>query len=280
MFLPYGIIVGNIRFRSRTFGSCQKHDEPDVFKNASFSRAPQAVVTDFVKSLGRDMLEETSDEFLGFEGQALPTSAAVFRIGKGDGGIIHLFDLAVVYGHSVDVAGQVFQDGRGSVAGLFDMHHPFLGPALFGYLKIGPLFAYHVQEYASKNGRDGFLGEKITVPAVEPVFPVRRNPAPGDQAMDVRMIVHGSGPGVQNGHNADLAADVFGVGGQRGNCGGGRFHHYAVEVFLVRPKNAPPLFGYSDCDMEIRDGQDFDLPFFKPDISVFALTFGTSAVFT
>jgi hypothetical protein len=32
--------------------------------------------------------------------------------------------------------------------------------------------------------------------------------------------------------------------------------------------------------MEIRDGQDFDLPFFKPDISVFALTFGTSAVFT
>jgi hypothetical protein len=38
---------------------------PDPGKHLPFSRTEKSIITDFHKSLGENMLQETSDEFLG-----------------------------------------------------------------------------------------------------------------------------------------------------------------------------------------------------------------------
>ena len=91
-------------------------------------RMPEPVVSDFVKSLGQDVLEITSHELQAGDGAGSKAAFFAVLIFEGDRLIVHGDDSVIGDGDSKDVSGQVVEDsllGAGPWQAICD---PFLGP--------------------------------------------------------------------------------------------------------------------------------------------------------
>ncbi len=101
--------------------------------------AEEAIVADFHKASGEDMLEETPHELLRRERTLLVLPGVRGAVLEGDlgrfhtAGVLHPHQAAIAKRHAVDIGCQIAESGL-SVAHRFAMDHPLLLPDVRGNL--------------------------------------------------------------------------------------------------------------------------------------------------
>ena len=76
------------------------------------TRGKKAIVADFDKALGQDMLQEATDELCGREGTGLEFAGVGGSVAEGYSAVYQLEDAMVADGDAKDVRGQILQDGQ------------------------------------------------------------------------------------------------------------------------------------------------------------------------
>jgi hypothetical protein len=82
--------------------------------------------------------------------------------------------------------------------------------------------------------------------------------------MDVRMVVQGLAPGVKHGDDADLGAEMPGIGSDRAQRLGGRLEQDGVDRFLVLEGDLGCRRRQREDDVEVGDRQQLRLPGGEP----------------
>ena len=96
--------------------------------------------------------------------------------------------------------------------------------------------------------------------------------------MQVGMMEQILSPGVENGEEADLSAEVFRIGSDGLESFGRGAEENAINDFLVLNRNGCNLFGHRKDHVKIRTVENFRLPVRNPFCPGQRLTFGTVAV--
>ena len=111
-----------------------------------------------------------------------------------------------------------------------------------------------------------------------PLGPVSGDPTGWDQAVHVRMVGQGPGPGVQHTQDPDQPADIMRVRGELDERLGRGAEQDVVEVLLVAADERPQLVGHGEDDVKVGDRQEFLPPLFQPGFGVLAVALGATAV--
>jgi hypothetical protein len=135
-----------------------------------------------------------------------------------------------------------------------------------------------VPEFGAEEDGQRFDGEEESFPAGEPVV-VWRDPAGGDDKMDVRVIAEIAGPGLQDSHHADLAPDQFGVEGQLLESRRCHLEQEAIDELLMGTGQWAEFLGQGESDQEVRDRQQEVALLVEPKSSSVILAFRAVAVF-
>ena len=91
--------------------------------------------------------------------------------------------------------------------------------------------------------------------AGDPVLAVRRETAAGDNAMQVWVVNQLLAPGVEDGEEAELGTEVFGIGSDGAERGGHGLKQQAVDDGLVLQGQPGDGLRQSEDHVEIDDGQ-------------------------
>lgn len=87
-------------------------------------------------------------------------------------------------------------------------------------------------------------------------------------------------PSVQHGEQADPATDIMRISRQFDQRLGRRFHHHAVEAFLVTAHQLPQCLGHGEDGVGIGDRQQLGLSLCLPPRGVGRVAFGATAMAT
>ena len=96
--------------------------------------------------------------------------------------------------------------------------------------------------------------------------------------MDVRVVDERPRPGVQHGQNAEAAADVVRVRGERPEALGGGRHEGGEADALVRADDLAEGGGEREDDMEVGDGEQLGLTGGEPGGGGRAVALGAAPV--
>jgi len=102
--------------------------------------------------------------------------------------------------------------------------------------------------------------------------------AAGYNTVDMGMRLEGLSPGVQNGKQTDLSAEVLGVGCHFEQRGGAAGKQQCEQPPLVLPHQGYERVRHAEDQMEVADGQQFLLALREPLIASVGLTLGTVPV--
>ncbi len=134
-------------------GDCGVGQEASgVFPVRGVGGAGQAVVTNFGKSPGQDMVKKSMDEFLGCKAQPSNLPGSVVAITKDNALAVEGFDSAVGDGDPEDIASEVLED-LGAGAGVLAMDHPRFLPDPERSLDVGEPSAKGVAHLGAKDDR-------------------------------------------------------------------------------------------------------------------------------
>jgi hypothetical protein len=120
------------------------------------------------------------------------------------------------------------------------------------------------QEQATEEMRKNPDGQEEPGPAGDPSSAVWREPTAGDDAMQVGMMQQILAPSVQHGEEANLRAQVFGIGGDGAQGLGRRTEENAVDRRLVLIGNGGNLFRYRKDDVKILRGEKLSTTVVQP----------------
>ena len=126
-----------------------------------------------------------------------------------------------------------------------------------GLLQIG-------QEQSAEQAGQHPYGQEETGAARNPTVTVGRDPATRNDTMQVGMKEQILSPTVQHGEEADLGAQMFGIGSDGGQGLGRGSEQNAVDEIFVLVSNGGDLFGEREDDMKIRESGEFPLSVFRP----------------
>ena len=92
------------------------------------------------------------------------------------------------------------------------------------------------------------------------------------------VVPHGAGPGVENGEDGQLTADILGIAAEFHKRPGRRAHEDGVELLLVFTHNAPQPLRQCAGDMEVWYGKEFLSPLVQPSARIRGMAFGAAFV--
>jgi len=121
-----------------------------------------------------------------------------------------------------------------------------------------------VQEQASEHPRQDPDRQEEPRSAGDPTLTVRRDPAAGDETVQMRVVHQVLSPGVQHGQEADLRAQMLGVGGDAAQCLRRRPEQDVVDHDLVLEGDDGDLVRHGEHDVEVRHVQQFCLTVREP----------------
>ena len=134
------------------------------------------------------------------------------------------------------------------------------------------------QELAPEDAAEDADRQEEPRPAGDPPRGVGREPAAGDDAMDVGVVLEVLPPGVEDGQEADLGPEVLGVGGDLLQGLGGGPEQQAVDHARVLQGDRAERRGQGEDEVEVLDGQEFRLAGLHPVGGGGGLTLGAVAV--
>ena len=243
----------------------------------------EADVADPVKAVGHGVLQEAADELVGRKRHDL--GLAVLPIvfpGEADLVVVEPDQAAVGNGHAVRVAAEVAEHllgpgerrlgeddpvdpgGRvepGSEGGGVGQACERTATAEF---TVGESGAQLTQEQvAEAAGQHAHRQEEARF-AGDPARVVGRDPATGDDAVKMRVMVQRLSPGMQHRDRADLGAEVARVGGDAAQRLRRRAEQNGVDHRLVVERDLGDGGRQREHDVEVRGRQQFGLPRIEP----------------
>jgi len=179
------------------------------------------------------MLEETADEFVCFQGHGLGLVGERVQIAEGDEALGDVEDSTVGDSYPMDVASEVREDGLSALNGGLAEDVPFLPPDSGWDHDVRESIMETVSEDGSEDDRESSDRNQIGLAGRDP-FLVVGDAACWNEAMNMGMVTQCPRPGMQNGKDSELAADITRILGQLEQRFGGRLHEDAVDFGLVR----------------------------------------------
>src|SRR5215467_9451757 len=107
------------------------------------------------------------------------------------------------------------------------------------------------QKQAAEQTRENPDGQEESGTARDPLRAVGREPAAGDDAMQMRVMEQVRSPTVEHGEEANFGTQMFGIGGDGVQGLGGGAEQNPVDHFLVLVGDAGNLFRYRKDHVEI-----------------------------
>jgi hypothetical protein len=245
--------------------------------------AEEAVVTDSLQSEGQGMQQETADELMGADCHDLRLIAVgVVLPAKLNVVVIHRDQAVVGDGDPVRIASKVVEHLLGTGEGQFGIDDPLLSAhgreiSIKGLatLQMGeaveePQLARlkcvveQLQESTPIKARENPRGQEESRAAVDPAPSIGREAAPRHDAIEMRMMLKILTPGMQDGEESDLGAQVLGVRADRSQGLGRRLEEQVVDQGFVLQGERCDFLGQGEDDVEIRAVQKFSLPMLDP----------------
>jgi hypothetical protein len=179
--------------------------QQDSFKQLSVFGMKEAVVADLDKAFGQDMLEEAGEKNGRWQGGDLLLAGLAVTELEADLAVVETEEAAVGEGEAVDVRSEVLENGK-AVTGRAAIDYPILFPDVAGSEgeEVG-LFQGVTELGAEEGGQSGGRQEEVFFREAPASF--GGDTAAGDEAVEMRVIAQVTGPGLQDSHHADLAAD-------------------------------------------------------------------------
>ena len=193
----------------------------------------EAVVANAMKAVGQDVEQKAADEFIAVERHEAVTFLALTPIVfpfEADAASVEGDKPAVGDGDAVGVARQIRQHLIRSCERALGVDDPIgamerlqecakridVGEVSVIAEELERTVAMSgdeaLQHQAPKQPREHAHRQKEIGPTWNPTFAVRRNAAAGDDAMHVRVMGERRAPGVQHHGDAELGAEMFGIG--------------------------------------------------------------------
>ena len=115
----------------------------------AFGGMPEAEVSDFVQTLGQDVLEEAAHELLAGDAAHPPAVGFAMRVADGDSLVVEADDASVGDRDAEDVAGEIIEHGLLAFAPGRAMDDPGLGPGGVGQNQVGTALLQRGPELAA-----------------------------------------------------------------------------------------------------------------------------------
>ena len=116
-----------------------------------------------------------------------------------------------------------------------------------------------LEEQPAEQAREHAHRQEEAGPAGDPARAVEREAAARHDAMDVRMMVQVLAPGVEHGDDADLGAEMLGIGGDGAQRLGGGAEQDGVDRRLVLEGDLGHRRRQGEDDVEVRHRQQLGL---------------------
>ena len=197
----------------------------------------ESEVADADKARGQDVEEKAAQELEGVEREGFfHTAVTVILPAEKDAAVLDLEQAMIGDGNAVGVAAEIVDDLGGAAEGLLGVDDPAwaaggLQPAAEGFgvgepgeiaeegkLSLLESVEQGVTEEMSEAGAEDFDGEEevlaifLRAAAGDPVLAVGRQPSARDDTVQMRVMGELLAPGVEDGEEAELGAQVFGLG--------------------------------------------------------------------
>lgn len=241
---PSGDLVGSLgcsESRSGTGGLCLRLLPEELAANGLQlllgGTAPEAKVPYLVKALGPDVLEKASQELLSRKPHRAPMSALSVAILEEDVGRGDLENAMVGECRAMNISREIAEDAVGAVFRGVDVNDPRGAEDRPRKVESVDLGAHEGHQLGSEHFGKDFVGSEPGSVDAAPLS-LFIDDAGGDEAVDVRVELECAGPGVEDGHDADVAAGVAWVAGdleERARSGG---DERAIEDALMLANDA------------------------------------------
>lgn len=171
------------------------------------SRTEDAVVADFRRTLGQDVLKKPVDKLRCGKLDVADLVGLVVTVAETNDAIVERLQAAVDNGDSENVAGQIVEHFV-APAGVLRVNDPAnLPDGGWSESKQSCLFESGAK-LGAKDDRQCRIGnQEEWVLGISPGLPILSETSGGDEHVDVRMKQHGPRPGVKNGQRADAGAE-------------------------------------------------------------------------
>ena len=250
------------------------------------------------EALRQYMQEEAPQEFFGGN-RHLPllVMAGIVLPAEGDMGSVEGKNAGVGNGDTMSVAGQITKHLLRTGERAFGVDNPFARIGLPAELVKGggmtetgeaavelefPLAisgGQKRQEFAAKNTAEHLDWKQESAAAGrDPLRAIGRQTAARYHAVQMRMMLEGLSPGVEDGEQAELRPKVFGIGGDFQECLGGGPEQDAIDGGFVLEGHRSQLLGKGKDDMKIGTREQITTLAVEPFLARRALALGTVAV--
>ena len=180
------------------------------------------------------------------------------------------------------VPSDVIENLLGTCEGRFRVDHPFLLPQRVEIpveglplaldleggeeLELAALegLTEQFQEAPTEEAREHPHGQEEPGPAGDPALTVRGEPAARHHAMQVRVVHQVLPPGMEDGEEADLGAEVPGIGGNGAQRLGGGGEEQIVDHRLVLVGDGGDLLREREDDVEVGAIQELGFAILDP----------------
>jgi len=214
-----------------------------------------SVVTDLGEAAREHMLEEAFEELRTRESGALDPLRLIVSITEGDVCIVDGFDAAVGNGNAEDIAAEIFENLFAGT-GVFGVNDPIFLPHRAGNFFKEAGSAQSRTELGAKNEREcSDRNQKRWIAGLNPACAVQREAARGDEHMNVRMVEHGSRPGMQHREHTQPRSNITGILGQFLKGIGSGLYEKTIEFFGVSPRERTQFCGQGEGQQVVIAGR-------------------------
>ena len=251
----------------------------------------QAIMADAGESERQDMQQEAADELIGVQAHGLLAIAVgVIAPAKAHVLSVEINQAVVGDGNLVRVAPEVGQHLSGAGERWFGIDHPVVG-AKCGFETgecVGlPLqFAVSVgcreqfEVFAAEYHGQGSGGEQKAISSGQPAFAVGAECAPGDNRVDMDVLIEILSPGVQHHGDTDFAADPARIATELEQGLRGGFEQQAVDESGVALGNRIEVMRQCENEMPVADVEESAALLLDPADLFESLALGAVAVST
>ena len=214
-----------------------------------------------MKAVGQHVLQEAPDTFLGWESHGVPTMGPGVLRANTHVAIVEGEHPVVREGDTVDIPAPVAKHSFRALHARLAIDDPRGSPDRRGDGQIRALLTHQGAAAAPEELRKRLDGHEGRRTSGSPFGPISRDPTGRDQAVDVRMVDQGPGPGMQHTQDPHQTAHVMRVRGELHAGLRGGPQEDVVQRVLVWTDQRPQLLRPSKDDVEGGDRQEF-LPSF------------------
>ena len=239
---------------------------------------PQALGADFGEASGQHMRQQAANDLQRRQGHGLPALVLSLLVAEADVTILDREQPAIGQRDPVNIPAQVVQHPLRALQGRFAVDDPPLGPHRRRYGQVRQFLTYQRPKHPAKPRREGLDGHQIGPAGWLPLGPLGGNPAGWHEAVHVRMVGEGTGPGVQPTEDPDQPTDLRRIGRERDERLGRGAKPDVIQVLLMSPDDLPQLLGHGEDHVKVGRRQEFPLALCQPGFGVEVMTLGATAV--